>query len=66
MPYCPDNLDAYKAHEEKQNRSAERLPRCEICGEPIYDRYLFLINDETICPACLVREFRKETEDYIE
>lgn len=64
--YVPDNYDAYRAHEEEQNRFADRLPRCEICGEQIHDRYLYLINDETICQACLKREFRKKTEDYIE
>lgn len=67
MPeYCPDNLDQYKAHEARQNRFADRLPRCAICDEPIHDGYLYLINDETICPACLKREFRKETGDFIE
>ncbi len=58
----PDDFERYSAEQER--RLAE-LPVCEICGESIQDEYLFLINDEFVCAACLIRDFRKNTDDYI-
>ena len=52
--------------DEEQNRQLERLPVCADCGEPVQDEHLYLINDEIICQECLVRYYRKSTDDYIE
>lgn len=62
----PDNYDQWKAHDREQTKRLEELPVCEICGEPIQDEHLYLINDEFVCPACLERDFRKDTDDYVE
>lgn len=62
----PDNYDLWEAHEQEQERQLEKLPVCEVCGNPIQDEHLYLINDEFVCPACLERDFRKETDDYVE
>ena len=64
--YIPDNLDAFDAYDAEQQRQLEKLPVCEQCGQTIQDDYYFVINDEVICTECLVRDFRKNTEDYIE
>ena len=61
----PDVYDLWEAHDREQAKRLERLPVCEICGEPIQDEHLYLINDEFVCPACLERDFRKDTEDYV-
>ncbi len=62
----PDNYDLWEAHEREQEQALEKLPVCGICGEPIQDEHLYLINDEFICPACLESDFRKNTEDFID
>lgn len=49
-----------------QQSLLERLPKCAYCGEPIQDDKCYLINDELVCPECLVREHEKKTDDYIE
>jgi hypothetical protein len=49
-----------------QQQQLARLPKCAYCGETIQDDKCYLINDELICPECLVREHEKNTEDYME
>lgn len=61
----PDNYDLWEAHERELERELERFPFCEICGNPIQDEHLYLINDEFICQECLERDFRKKVEDYV-
>lgn len=62
----PDNYDLWEAHDIKQERERMRRPKCSLCGEHIQDEHLFLINDEFICTECLITNFKKETEDYID
>ena len=62
----PDVYDQWEAHEREKERQLERLPVCEVCGNPIQDEHLFLINDEFVCTDCLIRDFRKDTDDYVE
>lgn len=62
----PDNYDLWESHERENERQLERLPVCEVCGNPIQDEYLFLINDEFVCEECLIRNFRKDASDYVE
>lgn len=61
----PDAYDLWEDHEREQEQELERLPFCEICGNPIQDDHLYLINDEFVCPACLERDFRKDVDDYV-
>ena len=62
----PDNYDLWEAHEAEQEKQLERLPVCEVCGKPIQDEHLYLINDEFVCQDCLDRDFRKCVDDYVE
>lgn len=64
--FSDDPVADFERHDMEQAKQLERLPVCEICGEPIQDKHLFLINDEFVCPACLERDFRKNTEDFID
>lgn len=61
----PDNFDKWVEHDAEQQRSLEKLPQCETCGEYIQDDYYFEINDEIICWECLKANHRKRTEDFI-
>ena len=62
----PDVYDLWEAHEAEQEQALEKLPYCEICGNPIQDEHLYLINDEFVCQECLDRDFRKDVDDYVE
>lgn len=65
MSYCPDNYDAYRAHEAEQERRLSELPVCCYCENPIQDEHYYEINGEMFCPDCLENYFKKRTEDYI-
>lgn len=62
----PDVYEQWEAHDREQAERLAKLPVCEVCGHPIQDEYLYLINDEFICEECLIREFRKDASDYVE
>lgn len=62
----PDVYDQWEARDREQAKWLEKLPVCEVCGHPIQDEHLYLINDEFICEECLIREFRKDASDYVE
>ena len=54
----------YDRYDAILDEAKSRLPRCSVCGEPVTDDHLFVINDEIICEECLVENYRKNTEDY--
>ena len=61
----PDNYDQWLAHERQQERQLAQLPKCDYCNQPIQDEHLFDINGDVMCEKCLIREFRKDVEDYV-
>lgn len=61
-----DPLDDFASLDREQSNWLNRLPVCEHCTHPIQGKHLYLINDEFICTDCLIRDFRKETDDYVE
>lgn len=50
-------------HDREQQRKLDRLPKCDICGEPIQDTHYYLIDGEAVCPDCLNDNYRIEIED---
>ena len=65
MFYSDDPVADFERHDREQAKRLDELPFCEICGNPIQDEHLYLINDEFVCPDCLDRDFKKRTDDYI-
>lgn len=55
----------FERHDAEQQRELDRLPRCAECDEPIQTEHCFEINDELICPECLMTNHRKWVEDYV-
>lgn len=64
--YVPDYADLYDQYEAAQQSEVDKLPKCDYCGEPIGDDYLYDINGDIICEECLKENFRKPVEDYID
>ena len=64
--YTDDPIRDFERYDQKQEEALDKLPRCSICDRQIQDDYLYVINDELICEKCLERDYRKETDDYIE
>lgn len=66
MFYTDDPVADFEMHNRAQTKRLAQLPACSICGEPIQDEHLYLINDEFVCPDCLDRDFKKDVDDYVE
>lgn len=66
MFYSDDPVRDAERYYEGQDRSLERLPLCDYCGEHIQDEHFYLINGESYCKECLDNYFKKDIEDYID
>lgn len=65
--YLSDNPIAdFDRYDAERQREEDRLPVCEICGEPIQDDYLYDLEGTLVCEECLKSEYRKPVEDYME
>ena len=67
--YCPDNYDAFVAHEAMRDREREeierRLPKCSECGEKIWDDDCYEIGGKLICEKC-IENSKVCTDNYME
>lgn len=61
-----DPLDDFASHEREQEQFLERLPICDgkKCGKRIDEDYYFEIDTEILCEACMIRRYRKNTNDF--
>lgn len=65
MP-IPDNYDIWCAHQAEEERQMERRPVCCHCDEHIGGDFCFYIEGDIWCEECMLDEFRRLTEDFIE
>ena len=61
-----DYNDFYDDDDYARAEAEKELPVCSECGESIQDDYYFFINDEILCEECLITNYRKSVDDYIE
>lgn len=64
MYYSDDPIADFNRYEADQEEQLDKLPKCDICGEPIQDDYLYDIYGDIFCEECLNDKFRKNVEDY--
>lgn len=59
----PDSVSADLAsYEAKQRKWFDRLPKCDVCGQPIQGTHYYEINDEKVCADCIEDEFKRTLE----
>lgn len=67
--YCPDNYDAFVAHEERKEREHQellkRLPKCSKCKRKILDEDCYEIGGNLYCEEC-IENSKVLTDDYME
>lgn len=61
-----DNYDLWERHEAEREEALQKLPVCYECDEPIQDEHLYHINDMFICEKCMIENYLKRTEDFME
>lgn len=62
-----DPLDDFARLDREEQDYTERLPYCEAakCGHVIDDDYYFEVDGEILCECCMIRRYRKRTEDFV-
>jgi formylmethanofuran dehydrogenase subunit E len=65
MYYTDDPERDFMRRDRAQAEREARLPHCEICGEPIHEKY-YNINGEIICEDCLETNYAYDVDDYID
>lgn len=63
--YTSDPVADFARHDREQAKREKQLPKCDYCNQPIQDEHLFDIGGDVMCEKCLIREFRKDVEDYV-
>lgn len=58
----PDNYDLWAAHDARQSRLLERLPKCCHCGETIQEERAVRIDFCWYCAECLNDEYTFDVE----
>ena len=66
MYYSDNPARDYDNYCAQQDRELSRHPKCIYCGEPIQDEKLYVIDGDFICKDCLVINFERDTDDFIE
>jgi formylmethanofuran dehydrogenase subunit E len=56
-----DPIADFDRYDTAQAKRLERLPKCDLCGAPIYERY-YLIGTDKVCPDCLENEYGREVD----
>ena len=59
----PDIEEIYEAHERREAAELAKYPKCDWCGEQIFDLMLYVIDDELVCERC-ISECRHHTDLY--
>ena len=62
MRITDDPVADFLCHDREQQRELERRPKCDICGEPLYE-FCYVIDGELICQECLDDNFKIEIYD---
>lgn len=58
----PDYNDLFHRRDAQQARAEAKLPRCEYCGEVIYEKF-YEINGKVVCEDCLEDLFAHYVEE---
>lgn len=53
MTHCPDSLYQYEARTDRLETALARLPKCELCGEPIQQEMAVYLDGVYYCDECL-------------
>lgn len=64
--FTDDPIRDYDRYCEDLEREMEKYPECACCGKRIIDDFLFYIEGETYCEDCMLDEYRRPIDDFIE
>ena len=54
-----DNYGMWEQHDAEQEAWLDSLPKCEDCGDPIQDEFIFEVDGDTLCERCMNKRYKK-------
>lgn len=63
MIWTDDPIRDFNRHDSEQREWLAKLPKCDLCGEPIQDDYYWEFARDKYCEACAEKMFRKITPE---
>ena len=66
MPYTDDPIADFEAWDAEQQKKLDSFPKCTECGKRIQDDELFDVYGDLYCWDCAIKEFRRQTDYYID
>ena len=61
-----DPLDDFHELEAEPAIYESKLPICDRCHKPIHDEDYYDVDGEILHEECMIKEYRKKTQDYID
>ena len=61
-----DNYDLWEMHDAEQEAELDKLPLCEICGQPIQQEQAIYYNDQWFCESCEDEAWAVIRGDFLE
>lgn len=58
MIWTGDPIRDFERHDSEQREWLEKLPKCDLCGEPIQDDYFWEFAGDKYCEECAQKMFR--------
>ena len=59
MSWTDNPVRDFDRWDREQTDRLNSLPKCDICGEPIQDEYMYEIGGDRYCESCMNDLFRK-------
>ena len=64
--YSDDPARDYDRYCEEQEERLSKYPECACCGKHITDDFLYYIEGDTYCEECMLDEYRRPTDDFMD
>lgn len=61
----PEPYELWDSYCNEQEKKAEKLPVCVMCGETIYDDHLIDLDGDLYHEDCFLKDCRKPTDNYV-
>ena len=58
MIWTGDPIRDFNRHDSEQREWLAKLPKCDLCGEPIQDDYYWEVAGDKYCEECAQKMFR--------
>lgn len=66
LMYTDDPIADFNRYDAEQAQAMAKYPVCADCGKSITGDFVFYIEGDIYCEDCMLDNFRRPTDDFIE